>query len=242
MRYPLLRLCSIVLVLLAIVATAEEVKAQYSYKFRDSLGTYDVRFTPASKSSRYTRSHTKPLLPRTHEIRLSTSYGGTTWSGEIANTSDVEYYGDALTTPVFRGPSHRYTLTFDYGYWVNEWLSIGASVTYMAGLRNLYNSSTQARELTIHDDNLSIMPIARFAWYRRSIVQLYSSAGVGLGLNLWNRYYYGREVMTEFYCAFDFKPLGISVGRKWFGFVEVGYGSRGIVNAGFGVRINNKTR
>ena len=83
MRYHQLRLCSIVLVLLAIVATAEESSAQYSYKFHDSLGTYEVRFTPASESSRFTQSHTKPLLDIAVEQGFATSPIGDLEGGDI---------------------------------------------------------------------------------------------------------------------------------------------------------------
>jgi hypothetical protein len=86
------------------------------------------------------------------------------------------------------------------------------------------------------------MPVARFAWYRQGIVQLYSSAGLGLGIERRERYWNGKENLWGCYCAFDFKPLGISVGRKWFGFAEVGYGSRGVINVGFGCRINSNVK
>ena len=230
-----------VLMIFAVGATTEAL-AQYTYKFRDTLGTYEVRFTPASKHSRFTQSRTKPLLPHTHELRLATSFGGTTWDGGVAQGYDVSYHGESLNRPTYEGPSHHYTLTLDYGYWVNEWLSVGASATYMAGLCNLFDSHTHERVMTVHDDNISIMPLVRMAWYRRGIVQLYSSIGIGVGVNLWERFFDGRELMHDVYCAFDLKPLGVAVGRKCFGFVEIGYGSRGVINAGFGVRINNKVR
>lgn len=224
------------------VALPTEVMAQYTYKFRDTLGTYEVRFTPASKTSRFTHSHTKPLLPHTHELRLGTSFGGTTCGTLIAHNYDINYNGNNLDRPMEFGPTHRYTLSLDYGYWVNEWLSVGASVTYMAGLRNIFDNLTKERMMTLHDGDLSIMPIVRMAWYRRGIVQLYSSIGVGIDINIWELNYDGRDIQHDIYFALDTKFIGIAVGRKCFGFVEVGYGSRGLINAGIGVRINNKVR
>lgn len=233
---------SITILCLMILLTTGELSAQHSYKFRDSLGTYKVVFTPASEQSHFTLSKTKPLLPRTHELRISTSYGGTTWGCDIACDNGIYYYGEALEVPTIMGPSHYYTLTFDYGYWINEWFSVGGSLTYMAGVRNIYNSNSQERLLTLNSADINILPIARFAWYRRGIVQLYSSIGLGMGIELRELYWYGREVISECYFSLDIKPLGVAVGRKWFGFIEAGYGARGIINAGFGVRINNKTR
>lgn len=134
------------------------------------------------------------------------------------------------------------TLTLDYGYWANEWFSVGGSATWMIGHRNIFNPQTQQRVHTIREDYISIMPIARFAWFRQKNIQLYSSVGIGVGIERRELYWHGKENDVEAYCAFDFKFVGISVGRKWFGFAEVGYGSRGVINVGFGCRINNRVK
>lgn len=112
------------------------------------------------------------------------------------------------------------------------------------GLRNLYDSQTRKRVDTQHQDFISIMPTVRFAWLRRGVVQLYSSFSLGLGVEhyLLNSDV-GRPIYnTLYYCAFDIKPVGVSVGRKWFGFAELGYGSRGVFNIGFGCRINSNMK
>lgn len=52
-----------------------DVTAQHTYKFSDSLGTYTVKFRPHVPDTQFALSPTKPLLPNTHELRLSTSWG-----------------------------------------------------------------------------------------------------------------------------------------------------------------------
>ena len=227
---------------LLLMTGIEEAAAQHTYKLRDSLGTYKVIFTPHNRETKFATSPTKPIAPRTHELRLSTSWGATDYYGEISNFNEIGYLGEYSYENSYSGPSHRYVINFEYGYWVNEWFSIGASATWLIGQRNIFNKNTHKRVAISREDCISIMPIARFAWYRHNIVQLYSSAGIGIGIERRVRHWHGKENLIEPYCAFDFKFLGISVGRKWFGFAEVGYGARGVINVGFGCRINNKVK
>ncbi len=233
-----------VLCLAALLFTTgvEEASAQHTYKFRDSLGTFKVTFTPHASETQFAISPSKPIAPRTHELRLSTSWGATDYYGEVSNNNEINYLGEYDYNSSYYGPSHRYSINLEYGYWVNEWCSIGANATWLIGHRNIFNKYTHERVLTSREDCISIMPIARFAWYRRNNVQLYSSAGIGLGIERRVRYWHGKENLIDPYCAFDFKFLGISVGKKWFGFAEVGYGARGVINVGFGCRINNKVK
>lgn len=230
------------LIALMIVACGFRAEAQHTYKFRDSLGTYKVIFTPHENYTQFASSPSKPLAARTHELRLSTSWGSTNYYGEIANHDNIGYITEELYDTSYEGPNHHYTLIFDYGYWANEWFSIGFNATWLIGRCNYFDRYNQQRVFTSREDCISIMPVARFAWYRQGIVQLYSSAGLGLGIERRERYWNGKENLWDCYCAFDFKPLGISVGRKWFGFAEVGYGSRGVINVGFGCRINSNVK
>ena len=82
------------------------------------------------------------------------------------------------------------------------------------------------------------MPLVRFAWLNRGIVQLYS--GVGLGATY---EFYENTLTTEiqsFGVAYDVTFFGITVGRKWFGYLDIGAGNRGVISAGIGYRFNNK--
>lgn len=237
------RVMRVALMLLALMIGWSEATAQHTYKFKDSLGTYEVKFTPSDKTTMFENPISKPLLATSHELRLGIAWGCTTWRlSDIANWESLDYYGDPIERSYDTGNGIWFSTNLDYGYWVKEWLSIGASATWIAGRCGYYDSATRKRFMTIGKDYITIMPVARFAWYRRGIVQLYSSIGLGIGVERRERYWYGHENMWDVYCSFDIKPLGIAVGRKWFGFAEVGYGSRGVVNVGFGRRFNSKIR
>lgn len=172
-----------------------------------------------------------------HDIRLSWNIGARGNYGLASHTS-LSYVGDMDNT--IYEPQEGKTLwisaSLDYGYRVNKWFSIGGCLAWSAGICNLYDSQTLERWDTMHVDYISIMPIARFTWLRRGIVELYSSLGATAGIEHWVHYLNGKQHTYRPYLSYDIKPIGISVGRRWYGFMEAGYGARGIVNVGVGHR------
>ena len=225
-------------VILILIISCTTLSAQHTYKFRDSLGTYEVKFTPADSNTQFAASPTKPLAPKTHELRYGIAWGGTDWWGEPA--FNWELGGFYTQERGYFSPTVWLTHNFDYGYWVNEWFGIGGTVTWTSGRRHMYRFTNHTKIDTGCVDYIGFMPTARFAWIRHGIVQVYSSLSLGAGVEIRNRY--DGSNMYEAFCAFDVKPLGLSIGRNFFGFIEMGYGTRGIVNAGFGYRFNTKQK
>ena len=172
-----------------------------------------------------------------HDIRLSWVVGARGNYG-LANHSSLSYVGDLDNTPQepHEGATLWLSASLDYGYRVNDWLSIGGSLAWTAGICNLYNPQTLQHWDTMHVDYISLMPTARFTWLRRNIVELYSSVGATAGIEHWMHYTNGEQHTFRPYLSYDIKPIGISVGRRWYGFMEAGYGARGIINVGFGHR------
>ena len=82
------------------------------------------------------------------------------------------------------------------------------------------------------------MPVIRFAWVNRGMVQLYSGLGLGATYE-----FYENTLTSEiqgFGVAYDVTFFGIAVGRNWFGYLDIGAGNRGILRAGIGCRFNKK--
>lgn len=228
----------VIVALLIFIIGSTPLFAQHTYKFRDSLGTYEVKFTPRDPDTEFKASPIKPLLPKTHELRYGIAWGGTDWSGEPAFTWELGNF--ATEERGYTSPTVWLTHNFDYGFWINEWLSIGGTLTWTSGRRHMYSHYTHKRLDVDRVDYIKIMPTLRFAWIRRGIVQVYSSVSLGAGLEIRDNIY--DKNIYEAFCAFDIKPLGLSVGRRFFGFIEAGYGTRGIINAGFGYRFNTKQK
>ena len=223
-----------VVMLVVALASPMIASAQHHYKFQDSLGYYEVKFTPRNADTEFELSPTKPLLPRTHELRLGMTWGATDYF--YTPVFDMNVYG-SHDIPFYQGPTHWYSIIADFGFWAIEWFSIGGTFAWVGGMSTSYNSATHERIAIEHKDIFNLMPTVRFAWLRHGRLQFYSSASLGFGIER-NRSYVDT-IYYDCYCAFDFKPIGVAIGRKWFGYAEVGYGARGIVNVGFGYRFNS---
>lgn len=124
-----------------------------------------------------------------------------------------------------------YAINAEYLYTVKPWLSLGAKCNFGACRRNKYNGETY--EITAHHRAYNAAAIfnIHFGWLRRDIVELYSSIGVGIATRI--ERHNGLVVPM-----FDATFIGLSVGRKVYGFVELGGGISGAARAGIGVRFN----
>ena len=82
------------------------------------------------------------------------------------------------------------------------------------------NADAVTHQKTNTDTSLFIyiVPQARFNWVRRDLVKMYSSVGLGLMA--------GYDLYKDFGAlpAVQLSPIGIEVGRKVFGFCELGIG------------------
>lgn len=120
-------------------------------------------------------------------------------------------------------------INLEYGYKVKDGLSLGAK---------LYTGfTTRSRRHVITDELLyrdylvvaSAIFNVRFDWLRREWVTMYSSIGVGAVALIVYDY-------NEIYPMYDATFVGLGVGRRFYGYVEVGSGVSGSLRAGLGVR------
>ena len=88
------------------------------------------------------------------------------------------------------------------------------------------NFSWQGNKDAVTDKNTNtdtslfiyVVPQARFNWVRKELVKMYSSVGIGLMGG------YDLEKEPGILPAFQISPVGIEIGRKVFGFCELGLG------------------
>jgi hypothetical protein len=231
-------------IMLFAVALPVVAEAQYRYTFRDSLGVYKVEFTPHKSGVSDAKRMSIPVSVGAHEIRLGSSYSPYTTHGytpsinwnpsyDFCKADGGEY---SSSTPAW------YTLGVEGGRWFKEWLYFGGAAVWTGGFDTLYDAypyPVRSRLYTYTNHNISLMPIVRFAWLRRGIVQLYSGVGLGMSLSVAERVD-DRHVVAD--VAFDVTFFGISVGRNFFGYLDIGAGSRGVVSFGVGYRFNRVRR
>lgn len=107
--------------------------------------------------------------------------------------------------------------TFSYTYNFTKILAVSASMSYEGGWYREFSREDRSRIFSVSNHYISPLVGFRASWLNRSFVRMYSSLALGVSLKL------ADDASVIF--AGQFTPLGISFGRKLYGFVEMGYGS-----------------
>lgn len=168
-----------------------------------------------------------------HEVSLSV---GTTPVSDYFTTYDY-YPGPDYVPMSYKGP--RYTCgvwTAAYGYNFSKWLYVGGGVSWYSEFSSVYSNVDNSKQRKDSYSLVSVMPTVRFSWLNRKWVRMYSTIGFGLSIET------ERHEMkyTTRYVGSKFTPVGIMVGRSFYGFAELSIGTQGFAIAGFGYRFNAK--
>lgn len=139
-----------------------------------------------------------------------------TWSWCDCGISEVslgDIYGD-YRKPMYSTGAISAEFAWTYRNWLRLTITTAANVTWQASAEAVTGARTGADESLL----IYAVPQARFNWLRRDVVKMYGSVGIGLvgGYDL------DRELVL--FPAVQMVPIGIEVGRKIFGFAEMGYG------------------
>lgn len=109
-------------------------------------------------------------------------------------------------------------------------LWVGLSYTYSSA-NSQHASEGRYGEVTYH----GLMVNVRYEWMRRSQVTLYSHVGVGVMVSYYDPSW--RDSFNQTHMAFQMSPVGVqydfhpNIGI----FAEAGYGTQGVIKAGFRV-------
>ncbi len=122
---------------------------------------------------------------------------------------------------------------------LNPTITLGCTANYSGYFREgaLVNQDTGVEQPYKHScNNISVAVECRFTYFRKGIVKLYGS--VGLGCAYWNIVDTLNDEPTTHgvFPTVNLSPFGIRLGRKVGGFVEVGLGYRGLVSGGVDIR------
>ena len=168
-----------------------------------------------------------PSLMQTHFLDrgLTTNNSSQSSSQRLPTASEKLAKYRYYTTPTYMIPP----IAFEYSYYVNKWLEVGGKATFTALYNEVRNIDTEERLYSNGSYGVSLILNVRFDYLRREHIQLYSAVGAGLAA----RFAYNRGILTPMY---DFTCFGISVGKSFYGFAEIGGGLSGSVRAGIGYR------
>lgn len=135
-------------------------------------------------------------------------------------------------------------LTAEFSYILKRWLTFSMGIGYNHYWKSLYSGIDDSYLGRANAAAITFMPLARFTYYARRNVKLYSGAGLGVA------WYHNYSATKYPWCEFgDIRnedlvnpmlqtiPIGITVGNKFFGFSELGFGSVWCgIRAGVGYR------
>lgn len=175
-----------------------------------------------------------------HELRLGMGFLSIPTVFEFWKSIDYDSPSDDEQT-IYEGPkTYLPSFHLGYSYRLKKWLSLGLEFTYTCSYQNTYDLYTDKKTERNYKYYVGITPVLRFHWVRTRYVQLYSSVGIGIG-------YYGdtekkedsKTRSIELAPSIHFNQIGITVGRKLFGFTELAVSSESILRLGIGYRFND---
>lgn len=143
----------------------------------------------------------------------------------------VRNFSQTLHESSLYSSAERYwpCLSLNYQHSVKRWLSLGvkSTVGWRTGADRYVVSNDVYRRYSMCI--ASLLFNMRFSWLHRSCVSMYSSFGLGALAHI----QFGDSWLVP---MFDAAWVGISVGKRVYGYAELGGGVGGVLRAGVGVR------
>lgn len=117
-----------------------------------------------------------------------------------------------------------------YMHNLNKRFGMGATTSY----EYIYKNAKDGKKYT--ENFITVMPTVRAYWFRHNHFGMYSRLAAGVALNCSKGYVNGtgeEKSQTDVLFGFHLAPLSMEFGSsKVSGFLELGWGYQGIVNAG----------
>lgn len=127
----------------------------------------------------------------------------------------------------------------NYHYQVKHWCQVGAKFTVESTKITRYTDTTKVLMQDVSKEFLcTFMPSVRFTYLNRPWVRLYSGVDVGIGYFVDNKKNSANEVTRSgnFFFAFNVTPIGVNVGKKFYGMFETNIGFESVLKVGIGAR------
>lgn len=181
----------------------------------------------------------EPFVLRKHEFALSGAiYPGRYAFGydfDFLQQSTYSYSEPSSISSIYRN-AETYnkerisnSWAFSYTYNFTRVFALQAAMAYEGGWSETYLREDDTMISSISSQYLTPMLTARFSWMNRKYVRMYSSVGAGLSISLSKTHFVIDDDTVrqrpDSYLSLQVTPVGISVGGKLFGFVEVGIGT-----------------
>lgn len=165
-------------------------------------------------------------------------------AGPVSIVGGVVYGSIGFWSAVGGGLSHKPVKMNLYGcynlhyyYQVTHWCQVGMKTVVEGSKLTYYTDTTRMVIDHISQDVLlSFMPSVRFTYLNRPWVRLYSSVDMGIGFFLSSTASSDGKSGKNVLFAFNVTPIGVSVGKKFYGLFELNAGYDSIFKVGIGAR------
>ncbi|MDO5571779.1 MAG: hypothetical protein Q4F97_10005 [Bacteroidales bacterium] len=151
--------------------------------------------------------------------------------------SDDDFFDNEKGWSYLSKKAYTPSINFFYSYQLKSWLSLGASLSYSSYSETHRNQLTDDIQYKKKSNFLALTPIVRFDWFRMSALRIYS--GIGIGGAFYKRQEMNRKD-NSFSPSFSITYLGMTVGKRIYGFGEINSGTNGIFSIGIGYRFGHK--
>ena len=158
----------------------------------------------------------------------------------VAMLADVISTVVTLGYLVEPGTYHAFTPFIGYRYWFTKRFSLGGIFAFDVNSVKVYNSADpkQKREVNRYYMTFAVEP--KFNYISKPAFQLYGYLGLGATIVTFANANFDDGSQAEIsrvpYFNVHVTPIGARFGKEFGGFVELGYGYKGIINAGVSYR------
>lgn len=120
------------------------------------------------------------------------------------------------------------SINLGYMYQLYDNLSVGGIFGYSGNMGNMTERGAVIKNF------FSIMPQAKYEWYRRGKIKLYSRLAAGVLVVSINNASGNTDIPDKTAASFTFQasPIGIEIGRYVAFFAEAGFGATGVLTMG----------
>lgn len=117
-----------------------------------------------------------------------------------------------------------------YAYNFTRLFALEAGLSYEGYRDNIYDPDSSSKLTSYHGDIIGLMATLRVSWMNRRLVRVYSSAGLGVSWMISGADYSFSDgpsigYPTETSLGWEVVPIGMSIGKRLYGIVEIGAGT-----------------
>lgn len=184
------------------------------------------------------RSYRLQMPDKRWSIRISAGMPSALAPGNFTGNNSEKYIKGEMISYYYNNYCGKAYDSGCYGlgaeYYLARWFAVSADLCFEGLWMDLYDRHSGMK--TRRDSGLAIafVPQAKFIYIHRPLVRVYSGIGIGaagyIGFDSKRRSYIDEDGPHYSYdkavrLTLQFTPIGVEVGRRFFGFAEIGTGS-----------------